>query len=174
MAGLGAVNHQALKIKVIDFLKDNDALWDDGARTDPRKFRSMELGAPDANFIAQSNLPALWITADDILEDLTPASGNEGSPEAVAFMKSIVHYVIVFAVQERTPQRVEELLDELQGEIIETLRNRFRLANDIGNDWLVNEMLPVQIGVLNRNLVGKNQQGRVIRIRLTLYLGSND
>jgi len=166
-----AVDHQALKTKILDFLKANNSLWDNGARDDPLFFRSMELGSPDANKIAARPPPALWITADDILEDMSPASGNPTTINSVEFMKSIVHYLIIFVAQERDSQRVEERLDTLQMEIIETLRQRFRLANDVGNDWLVNEMMPVQIGVLNRNLTGKNQQGRVIRVRLETYLG---
>lgn len=158
------LDHNAIKQRIIAILQTNSDIWTSSLDS-AEKFRTMEVGAPDLDKIAELAQPALFITNDSMIERQKRI--GEIASNASTITETEFEYRIIFTAQHgRGSVEVEELLDDFQKEILETLKANYDLRNPSGGtDPKVARSWPVEIRMLNSNLLGRQLQGRTIRLR---------
>ena len=166
-----AVDHNAIKTRIRDILRNESTLYNSTSIGDSGTFRSLEVGTPDSRKINELNHPSCFITSSEIIEDAIQVGVTSADTDKAT--EHIIRYLIVFTVDEKDGRKAEETLDSTGKIIAEVLRANKHLGT-VANPTLgrlVQEIWPEQLGILNRDLAGSNVQGRVWRVKVKAYTG---
>ena len=158
------LSHQTIKAKIVTVLQGNSAIFETPP-TSSSKFRIIQAGAPDFYKIEELPMPSCYVINDERIIDevkrITPHNSNVSLGAEVQF-----RYLIIFVAQGKDSPTVEEKLDDFQKEIMETLLANTQLG-DVGavtTNTVVDDSWPEKVMVLNPNMLGKEQQGRIIQL----------
>lgn len=166
-----AIDHNAIKARIVAELKNNATLWNATAIGSSDTFRSLEVGTPDARKINELTHPACFVTSSEIIEDAIQVGSTVGDADTAT--EHIIRYLIVFTEDQKDGRKAEEQLDARGKVIAEVLRANKHLGTP-GTptaDRLVQEIWPEQLAILNRDLAGSSVQGRVWRVKVKAYTG---
>lgn len=109
----------------MDILQANTNLYD---TTDETKMTYLEVGVPDGNPLpTPPTYPALWVTNSRTLETIN-RKGIVSSNQH-AYLTHDINYLITFMVNQQDSIEAEQILDEFQKLIMETLEADVSLAN---------------------------------------------
>lgn len=162
------LDHNLIKKRIIAILKANSNIWTSDL-DEAEKFRTMEVGAPDLDKISELAQPSLFITNDGLIERQKRI--GEVSSNSSTISETEFEYRIIFTSQHgRGSIPVEELLDDFQKEILQSLKANYDLRDpSAGTDPKVARSWPTEIRMLNPTLLGRQLQGRTIRLHCVAH-----
>lgn len=162
---VSTIDHQIIKAKIVTVLQGNSTIFETPPTTAGSKFRIIQVGAPDFYNISELPMPSCYVIADErIIEEHKRVAPHS---VGIAFGDEITwRYLIVFVVTEKDSIRVEERLDNFQKEIIQTVLGnvKFGDVSSITSNTVLDDSWPEKVMVLNPNMLGKEQQGRIIQL----------
>jgi hypothetical protein len=166
-----AIDHNAIKTRIVDELKNDSTLWNATSIGLSDTFRSLEVGTPDARKINELNHPACFVTSSEIIEDTVQVGSTVGDEDKAT--EHIIRYLIVFTEDQKDGRKAEVQLDARGKKIAEVLRANKHLGTPgtPTTNRLVQEIWPEQLAILNRDLAGSSVQGRVWRVKVKAYTG---
>jgi len=159
------LDHNAIKTRIADIIKDNAAIFT-ATPTDDTKLRAVTVGVPDFNHI--DALPAMYITNDDMIEEDKRISRIAGNVVVISEIK--FNYLLIFLDQEKDAVTTEKKLDDFQKEIMQSLKANYDLRSpSTGLDPKCARSFPIEVIELNRALVGKARRGRQIKLECVAH-----
>ena len=160
----------AIKERIVTILKDDTVNLFSTTPSDKTKFRKIEAGAPDLNKPLQAPLPRIFITSDDVIdESVQRGSTVTRSPKA---MEHSMRFLIMLVVDGKDGPKAENTADDFVKKILEKLELHNDLSKPSDNtDPLADWSVPEGISILNRDSVGSNITGRIIRLRVISTTG---
>lgn len=159
------VDHQTIKAKIVTVLQGDTTIFETPPTTPLTKFRIIQVGAPDFNNIAELPMPSCYVVADErIIEEIKRISPHNLGVSLGA--EVTWRYLIVFVVQEKDSVRAEERLDYFEKNMMETILEnpKFGDVGAVTTNTVLDDSWPEKVMVLNPNLLGKEQQGRIIQL----------
>lgn len=157
------INHNLVKQQIVDILQANTNLYD---TTDETKMTYLEVGVPDGNPLpTPPTYPALWVTNSRTLEIIN----RKGiiSSNQHAYLTHDVNYLITFMVNQQDSIEAEQILDDFQKLIMETLEADVPLST--GSQTLPvspDDSYPDRVETFRQENDGQPIRGRTITFHL--------
>ena len=157
------LDHDAIKEQMVTILKANATLYDaTGANS---KIRQINVGHPDHTDGLDDVFPNIYITNSNPLERITEAGSMTGSSESLPPLQHIFKYKIIIQAQSKGARTTENILDDWQKIVLETLEADHQLKN--GGSAFVDGSRPEMVETFRNDLNGKPVQGRIITYLLS-------
>ena len=162
---MAEIDYFGIKERIVLILKNDTTNLFSTTPSDKTKFRLIEAGAPDLNKPIQGNLPRIFVTNDDVIDEITQAGITQ--TRAPKGREHSLRYLIIAVNDGKNGQDAEEKADDFAKLIMEKLELHNDLSKPSDNtDPLADWSIPETVAILNRDLVGSNVTGRVIRLRI--------
>lgn len=158
------INHQTIKAKIVTVLQGNSNIFVSPPTTDA-KFRIIQVGSPDFYKIEELPMPSCYVINDErIIEEVKRVAPHVSD---VSFGAEVTfRYLIVFVAKGKDSVTVEEKLDNFEKEIMQTFlaNTQFGDVSAVTTNTVLDDSWPEKVMVLNPNMLGKEQQGRIIQL----------
>lgn len=158
------LDHQTIKAKIVTVIQGNSNIYVTPP-TSSSKFRIVQVGAPDFNKIAELPMPSCYVIPDErIIDEIKRAGPHVSDVTGGAIVTW--RYLIIFVAEGKDSITVEEKLDDFQKELMETFLGNVQFG-DVGavtTNTVLDDSWPEKVMVLNPNMLGKEQQGRIIQL----------
>ncbi len=152
------LDHDDIKEQIKAILEGNATLFDvTGASS---KIRQINVGHPDHLNGLDDVFPAIYITNANPLERITQSGVMVSSSDDLAPLTHTFRYKIVIQAKSKGSRFTENILDDWQKIVLETLEADHKLKN--GGVRKVDGSRPEMVEVFRSDLNGKSVQGRVI------------
>ena len=159
-----------IKDRIVTILKDDTVNLFSATPSDKTKFRLIQAGAPDLNKPLQGPFPRIFVTNDDVIDEaIQRGSTVLRNPKAI---EHSMRFLIILVVDGKSGEKAEETADDFVKKVLEKLETHNDLSNPSDNtDPLADWSVPEGISILNRESVGSNVTGRIIRLRVITTTG---
>ena len=163
-----------IKERLVEILQTDSDLYNDAVSAND-VIREIKSGAPDENELTRiTTLPSLFITNDDIIDNIS-LNGSYRDDNSLR-LEHEIRVLLLLIVDGKDSQKAERIGDLLVKNIVDRLEKFPELEEpdtsespesiSISGTGIVLSHRPEQIAVLDRSLVGKAKQGRVIRLMI--------
>jgi len=164
------IDYFGIKERIVTILKDDTTNLFAATPSDKTKFRLIEAGAPHLNKPIQGPFPRIFVTNDDVIDEITQKGSTVVREPKIK--EHSMRYLIIAVNDGKDGPDAEEKADDFVKLIIEKLELHNDLSKPADNtDPLADWSMPETVTVLNRDLVGSNIAGRVIRLRIKSTTG---
>lgn len=161
-----AIDYFGIKERIVAILKDDTSNLFSATPSDKTKFRLIQAGAPDLNKAIQGPLPRIFVTNDDLLDEMKEVGAKVSN--APKIIRHTMRFLIIVIADSKDGPKAEETIDDFLKLIVEKLRTFSDLRNPGGAEstQLADESMVERINVINREFIGSNITGRVIRLKV--------
>lgn len=122
------VDFGTIKNKIIQIIKADNTLFDESNKAGDR-FRSVDLGVPDAKNWLNEPMPYCRVTNNTDLDVAKPFGGVVGT--AVSATYHIMQFLIIVVAQEKDSKTVEQTLDTIHKKLLERLKADHTLGGTV-------------------------------------------
>jgi len=163
---MAAIDYFGIKERIVAILKNDTTNLFSATPSDKTKFRLIEAGAPDRNKASKGPLPRIYVTNDDLVDEMKEIGAKVSN--APKMIKHTMRFLIIVMVDAKDGPKAEETIDDFCKLIIEKLRTLSDLRTPGGaeSSQLADESMVERINVINREFIGSNITGRVLRLKV--------
>ncbi len=163
---MAAIDYWAIKERIVTILKNDTANLFSATPSNKTKFRLIEAGAPDSNKPLKGNLPRIFVTNDNIVDEIVSV-GSKVSNAGKMFRHTMRFLIIAVADAKHGP-KAEEIIDDFVKLIIEKLRtiSDLRTPGGAESTQLADDSVVERVDILNADLIGTDITGRIIRLKV--------
>jgi len=164
------IDYFGIKERIVTILKDDTTNLFSATPSDKTKFRLIQAGAPDLNKPVQGPLPRIFVTNDDVIDEITQKGSTVVREPKIK--EHSMRYLIIAVNDGKDGPDAEEKADDFTKLIMEKLEKHSDLSKPADNtDPLADWSIPETVAILSRDLVGADHAGRVIRLRVKSTTG---
>jgi len=163
---LAAIDYFGIKQRIVDILKNDTTNLFSATASDKTKFRKIEAGAPDLNKPLQGPLPRIFVTNDNIVDEIVSVGSTISN--AGKMFRHTMRFLIIAVADGKDGPKAEETIDDFVKLIIEKLRTDVDLRTIGGAEstQLADTSMVERVDILNRDLIGTDITGRIIRLKV--------